>query len=97
MSIETVDSIITSTASPSTSTTSLRLRDTVKQTIERYFAQLGSAKPANIYEMVISEVETPLLEAILKYTRGNQSRAAKILGISRGTLRKKLKIYGLDE
>jgi Fis family transcriptional regulator len=45
--------------------------------------------------MVISEVERPLFEAVLEYTRGNQSRAAAVLGINRGTLRKKLRMYGL--
>jgi Fis family transcriptional regulator len=44
---------------------------------------------------VISEVEQPLFEAVLEYTDGNQCRAADILGINRGTLRKKLKTYNL--
>ena len=44
---------------------------------------------------MIGEVEQPLLKAVLEYTEGNQSRAADILGINRGTLRKKLKTYGL--
>jgi len=44
---------------------------------------------------VISEVELPLFEAIMRYTRGNQSKAAQILGINRSTLRKKLEHYGL--
>jgi Fis family transcriptional regulator len=47
--------------------------------------------------MVLAEVEVPLLEAVMEYTKGNQSRAAILLGLSRGTLRKKLKIYGMLE
>ena len=43
----------------------------------------------------MGEVERPLFEAVMKYTRGNQSQAAGILGINRGTLRKKLKTYEL--
>jgi Fis family transcriptional regulator len=46
--------------------------------------------------MVLEQVEEPLLEAVMRYSAGNQSRAAEILGINRGTLRKKLKSYGLD-
>ena len=46
--------------------------------------------------MVISEVEKPLIQMVLKLTNGNQSKAALILGISRGTLRKKMAIYELS-
>jgi Fis family transcriptional regulator len=44
---------------------------------------------------VMSEVEAPLLEAVMRYTRKNQSRASIMLGLNRGTLRTKLKLYGL--
>lgn len=71
------------------------LRQNVKESILRYFDQLGNAEPANLYEMVLSEIEAPFLEAVMQFTRGNQSRAARILGLSRGTLRKKLKQYDL--
>jgi Fis family transcriptional regulator, factor for inversion stimulation protein len=46
-------------------------------------------------EMVMAEVEAPMLEIVLKYTRHNQTRASQVLGLNRGTLRKKLKQYGL--
>ena len=50
----------------------------------------------DLYELVLAEVEHPMLDMIMQYTRGNQTRAANMLGINRGTLRKKLKIrYGL--
>ena len=71
------------------------LHDSVRQALESYFAQLKGQAPTNLYEMVLAEVEMPLLEAVMAYTKGNQSRAAILLGISRGTLRKKLKIYGM--
>jgi len=45
--------------------------------------------------MVLAEIEGPLLEVVLEYTRGNQTRASEILGLNRGTLRKKLKDHGL--
>lgn len=75
---------------------SFSLRNTVKETLKDYFYKLGGYDPSSLYDMVLEEVERPLIEVVLQRTRGNQSRAAKILGISRGTLRKKMKQYGLD-
>src|SRR6188508_3119734 len=71
------------------------LHDSVRQALESYFVQLKGTAPNNLYEMVLAEVEVPLIEAVMEFTRGNQSRAAILLGLSRGTLRKKLKIYGM--
>ena len=72
------------------------LRDSVQRALNNYFVQLEGQPPANLYELVLAEMEAPLLEVILKYTRGNQSKAAILLGLSRGTLRKKIKQYNLD-
>jgi Fis family transcriptional regulator len=71
------------------------LRQNAKEALQKYFEKLGGAKINDLYNMVLSEIEEPLLRAIMSYTRGNQSKAAIFLGISRGTLRKKLKIYGM--
>ena len=71
------------------------LHDSVRQALESYFTQLKGQAPNNLYELVLAEVEVPLLEAVMEYTKENQSRAAILLGLSRGTLRKKLKIYGM--
>lgn len=65
------------------------------QALKTYFANLNGHKPGELYDLVLGEVEPPLLRTVMDYTRGNQSRAAEILGINRGTLRKKLKTYGL--
>jgi len=70
------------------------LRSSVKGSLDSYFSKLGDALTNNLYEMVLGEIEKPLLETVMEYTRGNQSKAAILLGLSRGTLRKKLKIYG---
>lgn len=72
------------------------LRNCVERALHNYFVQLGEQMPTNLYELVLAEVEAPLLEATLQRTRGNQTKAAKLLGLSRGTLRKKLKQYNLD-
>ena len=68
----------------------------VKSALERYFHDLNGEKPHDVYGMVISEIERPLLEIVMRHTKSNQCRAAEILGINRNTLRKKLKLYKLD-
>ena len=71
------------------------LRDSVEKAMNNYFAHLDGHDVTNVYNMVLSEVEAPLLEAVMTYVKGNQTRAAVMLGLNRGTLRKKLKQYGL--
>ena len=67
------------------------LRDSVKQALRNYLSQLDGQDVNDLYELVLAEVEHPMLDMIMQYTRGNQTRAANMLGINRGTLRKKLK------
>tara|TARA_B100000989_G_scaffold287579_1_gene257346 strand:- start:66 stop:386 length:321 start_codon:yes stop_codon:yes gene_type:complete len=67
------------------------LREMVKNSIEQYFENLGGHETINLYELVLKEVEVPLLTVVLEQSKNNQSKAAKILGLNRGTLRKKLK------
>ena len=69
----------------------------VQQSLKNYFAQLDGEDPANLYNMVLAEMEVSLLREVVCYTNWNQSKAAKILGISRGTLRKKLATYQIDD
>ncbi len=68
----------------------------VRQSLATYFADLDGTETQHLYTLVISEVEKPLLEAVMQQARGNQSRAARMLGINRNTLRKKLALYGLN-
>ncbi len=72
------------------------LRTSVLSALRLYIKDLNGHKPVGLYQMVMSEVEQPLLEIVMLYTRGNQSQAAEILGINRNTLRKKLKLYGIE-
>lgn len=65
------------------------------EALNGYFRRLNGHKPGDLYQLVIGEVEKPLFEAVLEYTNGNQSEAAEILGINRGTLRKKLRSYNI--
>jgi len=74
------------------------LNGCVRQALERYFAELSddAPPPSDLYALLLREMERPLLELVLRYTGGNQSRAAQLLGLNRGTLRKKLRHYRLD-
>lgn len=71
------------------------LHDSVRQALENYLSQLKGQAPSNLYELILAEVEAPLMQSVMEYTKNNQSRAAIVLGLSRGTLRKKLKLYGM--
>ena len=71
------------------------LRNYVEDAMIRYFATMDEEEPDDLYEMVIMQVEEPLLRTTLWHTRGNQTKASKMLGLNRGTLRKKLKFYDL--
>ncbi len=71
------------------------LRDNVEKALRNYFSHLDGQPVTDVYQMVLSEVEAPLLETVMEYTRGNQTKASILLGLNRGTLRKKLKQYGL--
>ena len=72
------------------------LPDNIDTLLDQYFNDLDGDEPTAIYEMVINTIEKPLLLYIMNKTEGNQSKAAKILGLNRNTLRKKLKQYNLD-
>ena len=72
------------------------LRQCVGEAVDNYFSTLDGRATNGLYKLVLKEVEAPLLEAVLRQTRGNQTRAAEVLGLNRGTLRKKLREYGLD-
>ena len=63
--------------------------------LRRYFKELDGNKATNVFEMVIKEVEKPMLEEVMKFCNGNKSQASKVLGINRVTLRTKLKQYNI--
>lgn len=71
------------------------LRVHVERVVRQYFALLGDEMPTDLYELILKQVEEPLLSVALEKTRGNQTKCAQILGLNRGTLRKKLKTYDL--
>ena len=69
----------------------------IEKSVAKYLADLNGESTTGIYQMVLTEIEKPLLVAILKHTDNNQSKAAKALGISRTTLKKKLQLYKLEK
>ncbi len=86
---ETEESHINTTGKP--------LKNCVEDAMAIYFQQLDGHPAGELYKMVMAEVEEPLFRTVMQYTGGNQSKASELLGINRGTLRKKLKLYGLHE
>ncbi|MBF6058200.1 MULTISPECIES: helix-turn-helix domain-containing protein [Thiomicrorhabdus] len=69
----------------------------VTQTLEVYFETLEDQSTCDLHEMVIQQVERPLIEFVLNRTQHNQTQTAQILGINRNTLRKKMLKYQLIE
>lgn len=75
------------------------LSSQVTDAVKGYLTKVGGKKPANLnlYQLIIEEIEAPLFRTVMEQTRYNQSKAARVLGVSRGTLRTKLKRYFDDE
>ena len=89
-------------SSPSTVAIPLKpqqhLADVVREYLQDYFIQHGENLPeGQLYDMVIQQVEKPLLELVLKQCGGNQSKASVLLGVSRNTLRQKIQDLGVDD
>ena len=67
-----------------------QIEEVVRNSLETYFRDLLGTEPDNLHDMLVSVVEKPLLEIVMRQADGNQSRAALWLGLNRNTLRKKL-------
>lgn len=68
------------------------LADAVRRSLERYFRDMDGERPTAIYDMVLRNVEKPMIEIVLRQAEGNQTTAADMLGINRNTLRKKMQL-----
>ena len=71
------------------------LRDHVAKAVRRYLVDLGECDSHELYDIVLREIEVPMLTEVMRHCDGNQSRAAATLGLNRATLRKKLREYGI--
>ena len=69
------------------------LAENVEHAVKNYFEELKGVDPVGLYQFVLEEIEIPLFEAVMMHCKYNQCKAAEILGISRGTLRTKLRQY----
>lgn len=69
------------------------LKDVIQVSLTHYFSELEDQPPRGLYELLLSEIEFPLIQTVMNFTNKNQTRAAEILGLSRGTFRKLLKKY----
>lgn len=71
------------------------LKKCVNEELKAYFTMLDGQEPSDLHDLVIGQVEEALIRFVLERCKSNRSRAAEILGINRGTLRKKLKEHGI--
>lgn len=69
----------------------------IEQNLKQYFHDLDGETPCGVYDMVLHQIEKPLLECVMAECDGNQSKTAAVLGLNRNTLRKKLLQHGLIE
>ncbi len=75
----------------------LSIGQAVEENMHRYFTTFGDGlPPPGLYQRVLTEVEHPLILAALTATRGNQIKAAELLGVNRNTLRKKIRELGVS-
>ena len=77
--------------------TSKCLCDHVKDAMDKYFKDMDGHEPENLHELIMSQVEKPLIESVIDKSRGNLSRASQLLGLNRGTLRNRMQKYDLDK
>jgi len=75
--------------------------DSIHEFMERHLAKYlstfsGKLPPDGMYDRILEEVEPPLIRAVLSATRGNQLKAADVLGINRNTLRAKIKQHNIN-
>lgn len=68
----------------------------VRHAVRYYLHHIGDHPAGDLYALFMREIERPLIEEVLEFTLGNQSKASMLLGLSRTTLRKKLALYHLD-
>ena len=72
------------------------LSSCVRRVMKQYFKDLDGESPTDVYDMVLVNIEKPMLEVVLSHVQGNQTKAAELLGLNRNTLRKKLQQHGID-
>ncbi|WP_235826848.1 helix-turn-helix domain-containing protein [Facilibium subflavum] len=71
------------------------LREVVRKRVQQFYKSISQEglRPEDVYQLIMEETEWPMIEATMEFTGHNQSRSARILGLNRGTFRKKLEQY----
>ena len=97
MTITELETALPDTVAHVTTPTPARssLHQAVREWVHRILQTSEYASLGNLYDLLLVEIESPLLEIMLRYTGKNQSKTARLLAISRGTLRKKMHRYGM--
>ena len=83
------------TLSPLPTNGAMPLRTSVRAAVADYLGHVDAEQLTGFYDVVLAEVEAPLLQAVMEKVKYNQSKAARLLGLNRGTLRTKLRLYNL--
>ena len=73
------------------------LQEVLTQQVHQYLAEMKDKNITDLHSIVLEQVEEPLFKAVIEHSKYNQSKAAEILGLSRGTLRTRLKHYFDDQ
>lgn len=71
----------------------LSLEETVRHKVAHFFGRLGDIEVKGVYAAVLEQVERPLVEECVRWAGGNRQKAARVLGINRNTLRRKMKEF----
>lgn len=81
--------------SPEMHRSEITLRDAAARVVRRYLADLNGTPCGDLYQVMVRQVEKPVLEEALSFCGGNLTRTAELLGMNRATLRKKLDELGI--
>ena len=96
ISVEDIEAELANTSPISSETEREGLDSTIEQHLKTYFSAHGEGlPPTGLYDRILREVERPLLTLTLRATRGNQIKAAEVLGLNRNTLRKKIRVHNI--
>ena len=71
------------------------IQDCIKDNLEKYFSDLNGEPSNGVFKMVTQQAESATIKFVLDKVNQNQSEAARVLGINRATLKKKISLYNL--
>ena len=72
------------------------LCENVQDAMQSYLNDLDGHEAKDLYELFLLEFEKPMFEVVMQHARGNITKASRMLGLNRATLRSRLRKYGLE-